>query len=187
MSGRGLTAGMITATSTGVVRPIRLVDLDFQSGALRMWTGNGSLSWDFKTWLGAGQLLSFEKIGENSSIQAIGTAVVISGIPSANLSLILGETYRGRAATIYLGCVKSSDLSIVADPVVLFSGFMDDMPIDDGPETATINIKLENKLIALESPKNKKYTNEGILADDATDKAGEYISGLQNKPIIFGK
>ena len=183
---RGLTTAMQTATSTRVVRPVFLVDLNFQSGDLKICSGNQSVIWN-GTWQASGSLMNISKTPETTDLQAAGTSVILSGIPTSNLSLILGETYRNREATIYLACIASSDFSIVADPVILYEGKMDQMPIQEGAETSTIQINIENKLISLENAKNLKWTDQAQKSIDPTDKGCEYVAGLQNTPIIFGR
>ena len=55
---RDLTSGMQTAATADLVRPFFLVDLNFTSGSIYLWSGQGDLSWNSNTYLGAGDLLS---------------------------------------------------------------------------------------------------------------------------------
>ena len=43
-----------------------------------------------------------------------------------------------------------ADNAVIDDPIVVFSGFMDTMTINEGGETATIQVTVENRLIEFE-------------------------------------
>ena len=77
--------------------------------------------------------------------------------------------------------------SVIADVYTLFKGKMDIMKIDEGAESATIVLNLENRLIALDRPKERRYTHEDQQLSFRGDLAFEFVPDLQDKEIIWGK
>ena len=78
----------------------------------------------------------------------------------------------------------------MASPVVtttLFIGYMDQMNIVDGAETANITIMVESKLIDLERPRTHRYTSESQKSRFAGDLAFDFVSDLQDKPLSWGR
>ena len=59
--------------------------------------------------------------------------------------------------------------------------------MDEGPESATITLNLESRLIQLERPKNRRYTHEDNKKDLPGDLGFEFVTDLQDKEIIWGK
>ena len=64
---------------------------------------------------------------------------------------------------------------------------MDIMKIDEGAESANITLNLENRLIALDRAKNRRYTHEDQQERFSGDLGFEFVPDLQDKQIIWGK
>ncbi len=94
--------------------------------------------------------------------------------------------YQGRPITVLLGAFDSSG-DLVADPTVIFAGFMDTMTIAESGQTSTIAIACENKLIAFERAKERRYTAEDQKIDHPTDKGFEFVTAIVEKEIIWGR
>ena len=182
---RGLTTAFKNETLASDLRPITLVELDFSGGAVRMWTGEGDLIWDSKTWIGTGTLLGIDAVQESTDIAAHGIQLSLSGIPSVLLSTILTEHYQGRSAVIYLAALNSS-LAVVADPFILWSGRMDTMMIQDGAESATITLTAENRLIDLERQRERRYTGLDQKNFFPDDKGLEHVSNQLDRELNWG-
>jgi hypothetical protein len=87
---------------------------------------------------------------------------------------------------IFLGLFDTNK-SVISDVYTLFKGKMDIMKIDEGPESATIVLSLENRLIALDRSKERRYTHEDQQLSFSGDKGFEFVPDLQDKEIIWGK
>lgn len=113
MTARDLTTAMATAVQAGVVRPALLYEGEFASPGsetptfLRLWSGYGDLSWDGKTWIGAGHLLGLSPLGENSELRAEGFTVSLSGMSSEDVSRALQEVRSGKPGRLWLGLLKT--------------------------------------------------------------------------------
>ncbi len=182
---RDLSAGMQNVTDDSVVRPFFLVDLYFDTN-LRFWTGLGSLTHGSKDYIGAGDLLNISTFDEDSELSAVGATLTLNGVKTTLVQKARDENYQGKVATIKLGAFDETG-SIISDPVTVFSGFMDVMTINEGAETSTIELTLENKLLLLERANERRYTNEDQQIDYPGDKGFEFVNALQEKEIVWGR
>lgn len=186
MANRSLTSAMNSEVESSSHKPVIFVQLDYDSGTSRYWSGFGELSWNSQTWLGAGNLGSMDKIEETTDLRATGTKLGMSGIPSEMISLILGERSRGRTVKIWLGFFDEFP-TVKADPVLIFSGRIDNQGLEESAEAATIEIHCENKLKDLKRPRELRWTDQQQKNLLSTDKGCEYVADLQNKEISWGR
>jgi hypothetical protein len=177
---------MKSAVTADLVRPITLVQCAFDSGDLNLWSGIGNLTVDSVEYVGAGTLLQIGEIAESAELQANGLTVALSGITEPLISKARDEDYQGRELKVLLGAIDSEG-DVTANPVILFSGFMDTMVINDGAETATIQITVENRLIEFERTRGRRYTAEDQKIDYPDDKGLEFVAEMQEKEIIWGR
>ena len=61
------------------------------------------------------------------------------------------------------------------------------MKIDEGAETASITLNVENRLIVFDRPKERRFTHEDQQNRFAGDLGFEFVPDLQDKEIIWGK
>ena len=183
---RDLTSGMQTAVTADLVRPITLVQCAFDSGNLNLWSGIGDLTVDSIDYVGAGSLLSIGEISETSELSANGLTVTLSGVTSPLITKARDEDYQGRELKVLLGAMDASN-GVIDDPIVVFSGFMDTMTINEGGETATIIVTVENRLIEFEKTRVRRYTAEDQKIDYPNDKGLEFVAEMAEKEIIWGR
>ena len=183
---RSLTSGMVSAVTADLVRPILLVQCAFDSGNLNLWNGIGDLTVDSVDYVGAGTLLSVGEISETSELAANGMNLALSGVTEPLISKARDEDYQGRELKVLMGAMDDSN-SVIADPVIIFSGFMDTMVINDGAETATIQVSVENRLIEFERNRVRRYTSEDQKIDYPNDKGLEFVAEIAEKEITWGR
>lgn len=183
---RSLTSAMESAVTADLVRPILLVQCAFDSGNLNLWNGIGDLTVGSVDYVGAGTLLSVGEISETSELAANGLNVALSGVTEPLISKARDEDYQGRELTVLMGAMDATN-SVIADPVIIFSGFMDTMVINDGAETATIQVTVENRLIEFERNRVRRYTAEDQKIDYPNDKGLEFVAEIAEKEITWGR
>ena len=183
---RGLTTEVQGVIDDTVVRPAFFVDLDFASGSNYFWTGVADITTLSNTYVGLGSLLAVSGFSEQYELSASGFRITISGLISDNISDALTENYQRRAAAVYLGFLDGSG-ALVDDPVVLYSGFMDVMSIQEDGSTSTISVSCENRLVELERPRTLYYTDATQKQEFPSDKGFEYVSAIQNISINWGR
>lgn len=186
--------GLTALLSADEIQPFLAIDLMFSGENVNfngevvvvepiyLWTGIGQIEIDGITYTGAGNLLAISDISETSDISAQGVTLSLSGIPSNLLALALTVPYTGRLCKIKFG--------LMASPIVtttLFIGYMDQMNIVDGADTANITLMVESKLIDLDRPRTQRYTSENQKARFAGDLAFDFVSDLQDKPLSWGR
>lgn len=184
MATRDLTSALSSALDDDVVNIFFAVDLDFDgANATRVWTGHGTVTIDGKDYTGLGDLLSVSSVEETSDTKATGATIMLTGIPkTSNLALALTEPYQGREGRIYLGVLGDT-----TEMTEIFAGYMDQMNISEGPDSATIEVTLENKLIDLERARIARYTASYQRNKYSGDKGLDFVESLQDKEIVWGR
>lgn len=186
---RDLTSATITNISEATVYPFFAIELNFDSEILRLWTGQGTLTLpDTTQWIGTGTLLDISAIEETAEMAVRGATLTLSGIPSEILSLALSEPYQGRVCNIYFGTFTGGDLTTAPSNFdQIFSGYMDQMNIQDGAETATIELKVENKLVDLERARVARFTSGYQKSIYPSDKGLDFVESLQDRELFWGR
>ena len=97
---RNTTAAFRAYARSQVLKSAFLVEAEFTSVAINLWTGYGDLVVDGKTYTGAGNLLNIDSSSESLEMRANGFTVTLSGMDSSILSIALQEPYTGRPITV---------------------------------------------------------------------------------------
>jgi hypothetical protein len=206
MATRDISTAVQGNLEDDVVYPFFAVELLFDNSPLRLWTGLGTLVYDNNSWAGTGNLLDVSSIEETSEIAVRGATLTLSGVPTEVISLALQEPYQGRVSNVYFGMFSKGELQKEDDTYILledggkirlelqetglteiFSGYMDEMNIDEGPETSTIELKVENKLIDLERARVRRFTSGYQKSVYPGDKGLDFVESLQDKEVVWGR
>ena len=191
---RTIDSGLLTALTGNSVEPYYAVELMFDTksitgvdgnpvnvGPLRLWTGLGNRTIGGETYTGTGSLLNIAAAEEVGDLSAKGMVLTLTGLASSIISIALQEPYQRRIAKVYLG-----EQSVT--PVVeIFSGFMDTMQISDEPETSTIVLTIESKLVELERSRNWRYTDESHKARYSGDSFFSFVQSIQDQQVAWGR
>lgn len=185
---RNLSSDMKIEVTKEVVTPIFLIKMEFADGDLNLWTGYGDFEWNGETYTGTGTLLAIDKVEEAADLRAVGVTYTLTGvpIPLRSLALNASNNIQGGNITMWLGCLWGN-AELVADPYQLFKGRMDTMTLRNSGTACTIQLSAESVLIDLERPRVRYYTPEDIKLDYPTDTFFDYVVGLQDKQIQWGR
>ena len=183
---RNITADVITEITAGRCAPIVLCEMKFSSGTVNLWNGIGDLSWDSKTWNGAGQLASISALPEGSDVAAEGLTLSLDGIPTTFIQQVLTECRQGYPVKLWLGFLDSTG-AVIADPYQSFAGRMDVPTIQEGADTCKVSITAESRMIDLKRARERRYTHEDQQIDYPGDTGFENVAALQNVSIVWGK
>ena len=178
---RTVSAALLTALGQTDVHPYYAIELDFDSGPIRLWTGYGDKTIDSNTYTGSGSLLNISGMEEVNDLSAKSITLTLSGISSSIISLALTEPYQRRECKVYFGTTDTST------PVEVFSGLINTMTIEDSGETSAIKLVVESKLVRLERASNRRYTQENHIARHAGDNFFSYVTKLQDREIVWNK
>ena len=205
---RDLSTITIENIEQDVVYPFFAVELRFDGdNLLRMWTGQGTLvRADGTQWVGLGTLLNISSIEETSEMAVKGASITLTGVPSETLSLAISQPYQGRVAKIYFGTLTQGNLLQEGGDYILlqdgsrialqgtsagfneiFSGYMDQMNVEEGAETSTIELMVENKLIDLERARVARFTSGYQKSIYPNDLGLDFIEDLQDRKLPWGR
>lgn len=183
---RGLSGAMQTAITVKVVRPALLVYLNFVSGPVYMWSGQGTISWNGHDFIGAGKFGGVSPITESKKISANGMQLSLSGVPTEAIADAL-TLNRGRAAKAWRAYFADDGTTIVSSPYQNFGGFINSIKILDSGETSKITVLLETRMIDLNRPRTRLWTSEQQKSEHPTDLAFDFVAGLQNQTLPWGQ
>lgn len=184
---RDLTTALETEVTAGTLRPVLFIEAEFDAGFLRLWSGLGEISWDGKTWTGAGGVLAFSPPDETLDNRASGGTITLQGITSDVLSTVIGEAVQGAPVKAWLGAFDESG-DIIADPYQWLDGELDVPSIEDSGETCTISVSVENRLQALlERAPEWRYTPESHAIEYPGDKFFEFVPKIQDVQVPWGR
>jgi|TARA_Y100000310_G_scaffold194059_1_gene194039 hypothetical protein len=185
---RSLHSDFNTAIQASSVHPAFLVKINTSGGDVLAWTGVGDIVYDSDTYVGVGTAIGISQIQEKTDLTASGVTFTLSGIPSALVSTALGQVQHGRACQLFLVLLNTTTGALIDNPYELFNGFTDVTIVTEQESTCTIGIQAENRLVDLERPRIRRYTDEDQKSDtaNASDVGFEFVQGLQDKVITFG-
>lgn len=181
---RTLTAAVAAAVGAGNVPLILFIEMDFPSGFLRVNNSGQTFTWDSKSWIGVGNLGTIDTITEASDMSAQGLSFSISGVPTENIAIALGQKYQGRSCKVWFAPLDSN-YQVLADPIGSFNYRMDTMDIELG-QTATIKVTAESRLVDWERANVSRYTNEEQQRLYPGDLGLEFVPQMAEKEIRWG-
>lgn len=205
---RDLSAALSGSLEDNVVYPFFAIDLEFDSpNTLRLWTGYGTLVYEDVSYYGTGELLGISSVEETVEMAAKGATLTLSGVPSEVISLALQEPYQGRVCKINFGMFATDNLlqedatsyillqdgakialeSQQTSLTEVFTGYMNQMNIEEGPDTSTIQLTVENKLVDLERPRVARYTSAYQKDKFNGDLGLDFVESLQDQKLTWGR
>lgn len=206
---RDLESNMAELLLEPQVHAFFAIQLFFDSQTLKFWSGLGDLTVGSDTYVGSGQMIEVSELNESADISAKGATVTLSGLPSNLLSLVLTEPYQGRKCKIFFGALNAYGQRLLLEDGSLllnqdgsaftlseapsdvltevFTGYVDQMNIDEGAETSVVSVSVESRLIDLQKPRPRRYTDASQKGRFPTDEAFEYVEDLQDKKFQWGR
>lgn len=205
---RDLSTALSSSLEDNVVYPFFAIELQFDSpNTLRLWTGYGTLVFEGVSYYGTGELLGISTVEETIEMAAKGATLTLSAVPSEVISLALQQPYQGRVCKIYFGMFSTDTLlqedgtsyillqdgakirleSQETGLTEVFTGYMNQMSIEEGPETSTIQLSVENKLVDLERPRVARYTSAYQKNKFAGDLGLDFVESLQDQKLVWGR
>lgn len=182
---RGLTPEQAFASGAPVTNLAVLVELEFDPEPMRLWTGIGNLRWGNRTFAGAGTLLGVGEVEEAAEVRSAVTTLSLSGVPGEVIDAALHVDWQGKPATIWLALLTQA-AELLGEPVQVLAGRMDTLSWQEG-ETATISLSVENRLVDLDRPRVRRYTDADQQAEFPGDKGFEFVASIVEKELTWGR
>ena len=157
MADRGMTAAVITEAEKSQNKPFNLVEIFFTTGTVYFTDSDRDISWNSNTYLAAGSFLTFSQINEQNALTVSDIEVQLSGVDRTYLTTILGETFMDRELIIRKGFFNDSN-AVVVDPIIIYSGKMDQPTIIESSDGCTIAVTVANLFVDFQKT-NARFTN----------------------------
>lgn len=180
---RGLSGAAAAAVQAEVVRRTCAVELDFGSGFVRLNGSPADITIGGELYTGVGMLGGISGVEESGELRSYGLTLTLSGVPRDAVAIALGEHYQGRPGTVY-EVLFDDDWQVITDPIVMFRGRMDQMPIKLGAE-AQVSVTLTNRLADWDRPRLRRYTDEDQQRQFPGDLGFQFVSATAAKEIVW--
>lgn len=181
---RDLDTTQIVAAGAPVLGIALLIELEFDTEPMRLWSGLGALAWGNRSFVGAGTLLSIGEVEEAAEVRAAATALTLSGIPGEVIDAANEVDWQGRPARIWLALLADNH-ALLGKPIPMLAGRMDTLSWSEG-ETATVTLAVESRLADLERPRIRRYTDSDQQAEYPGDLGFQYVASLVEKETTWG-
>src|ERR1700722_9280600 len=182
---RNITPAVLAAFSSNQFQPALFVQMQFTTSTVYVWTGFGSITWNGQTWIGVGGLLSVgDGIEDGSSVEARGITLTLSGIDPTLLPDCMSDVQLGLPVTIWMAAMSGG--APIPDPVMLWSGAMDQPALSVNANEARINLACENLLVSMRTPADRRYTTQDQQMDWPGDLGFIVVDALQEISIYWG-
>lgn len=193
---RTIASAMTTAIAAAAGEGCFLLEFQFGSGTLRMATAGQSIAWNSQTWEAVGGALEIDVLPETTDDRGQGVGLTLSGVSQAVTAVLLGETYRGRLAAIWYARLDPAAGTIIADPLLLFRGFMNDgfavtesRPAEGGG-TCTISTRLGGRFAMLSRVNGVRCnvtSHRARIPAASTDTFFANVPALMGRPVYWGR
>lgn len=147
MADRGATAAVLDQISADSSAPIHLVEVHLDSATIYLTDGYRSVGWNGNTYLAQGHLLEFDGLDETLDFQLNELTGKLTGADQGQTwpALALAEEWVERRIVIYRAFTRD-DGEVIPDPVPLFDGALDEVGIEDDPDSGdcTVTVRATN-------------------------------------------
>lgn len=179
------SAAAITALRAASGRVVWFAELLFDSGALRLHTNLGPITWNALTWSGAGDLASIGGIEENFDLNPTRLDLGLSGVPASVINIALTESYTNRGVKVWLGALDESGV-LVVDPLLMFAGRMMNMSVELAGENGdAIQVTCESSLAIGDRSPGKRWTEGELQSQYAGDLGLAYLAKVVNAKVLW--
>jgi hypothetical protein len=179
MSERNLPTDLETALSSDNPSLAILVFIDWPGGALRVWTGVGSISHDGHTWEGAGHLGHIDKVADSVDKNDIGVELTLNYLDDDLRNEVITNDPVGADASIYLALMDGGE---VDEAYEIFPGFVDEVSILDAGQTGAIKVRLASELARMARPLWFQLSDAHQQDIFPGDKGMEFAGQMNRQP-----
>lgn len=181
---RGISAATLNAIEAEVATPIFFCELQLDAGTDYLHTGIGTITWGGNDWLGVGDFGSVESVKETATLSPQALRLGLSGLSPDIISLVYDVDYYRRPCILYLGAL--SDGALVADPSVIFSGFIESLEMAwGGPNGDSVVLTAESELILFKRSRDIRYTDNRLQAEFSGDLGLQYKESVATDRVVW--
>ncbi len=179
---RTIHPDVIDALESRIFRPLYFVEIMFEQ-PLRFTSAFSSMTVGGQEYFGAGNLGSITPVSEGTDLDPQDFKIVVAGVSEASLAAIVTERYLNREVTCLTALVDEQG-QIIGDPMVSFSGKVDEVQVEIG-KVGRITVIVRDELADWARPRIERYTNSDQQARYPGDKGLEFVSQVADAEKIW--
>lgn len=183
------SADNAAATEEPHLAYVFLVDLDFESGVIRLNSGDRVYPHGGNTYQPFGDLASIGPVKENGDLVPESLEFVLPGVDNDLITTVFTENYAGRPVTLWIAHLDD-DLRFIDTPEIRWEGLMDQMNVQWDKNSSTVQLICENRLIRWNRASGWMYTQEhqGLIAVvlGIVDNIFSYLARMVNRRLKWG-
>ena len=174
-----------------VVKAVFYARMDFSSGIQRVHTEIGPKTavhyiYGSETYLGIGDYGGIDgSVVESVSGAPQALRLSLTGVKGTWIDRAIVDDYYRRSVEVMLGLEDESGV-LLADPEIIFSGFMDTVTIALDESTAQMTLTCESRGTNLQRASDWRFTDEDKQIEVPGDLLGEYIYRMFDLQLFWG-
>lgn len=185
---RGFDAATLAALETDTAYPIIFVELGpFDSTSPEtieyMHSGLGTITWNSTDWVGVGQIMMIDSVKESLGLSPQAVRLGVSAADADMISIALSTNYYRRPCKVYLGALSAG--ALLADPTMIFSGFIEDIDVTSGGGEDQISITAESELIFFKRSRDVRFTANQLQTEFSGDEGLEYLESVAIQKVVW--
>jgi hypothetical protein len=188
---RTITPELDAALRDGIVRPVFMFLIDHPLGALRLWTGVGTLDYDGAPWTGAGTLIGVSAVEDSTELQVtqVTFQLTLPDVDDDVLAMIAHPVSKipVRLWEAYL----DPDQNVIPNPIPRFVGLGDPPRINDDPDEATgavgrtVSLTVYGAIKNLTTPAKSMLSHEDQVARFPDDTGLSRMGSTANNQLTW--
>ena len=185
---RGLSSAVKTEVATGVIDPVLLIEIGFNTPKYLTnapFDIVSSVSGSSRTYQTNGHLRNITGVNETNKPTKNTLSLSLSGVDQTYISLALSENIINSEVYIYRGFLNTSN-ALIADPFLLFFGTIDEYKITDTTETANLVLQITSHWGNFSKTSGRVTTDNAQQRFFSGDKGMEFAA-LTVRDIKWGR
>lgn len=193
---RNLSPAIVSAVAATQKRIAWFIEIVFESSTVYAWSGLGAITpagpaWDpgatfpyGQQFIGVGWLGKISSLPQNTEMTAENMRLTLSGIPSTLAGDAINSVRLFGSVTLWMAFLDQNN-NVIPDPLQMWQGATDVPTLSDGADTCTLDITVENSLLALNQSSNRRYTTLDQQLDFPGDAGFDFLSAMQDLFLPF--
>lgn len=185
---RGFDASTLNALEADSAHPIIFVELGpFDTTSPEtieyLHSGFGTITWNSIDWVGIGQIMVLDTLKEGMGLSPQAIRLGVSAADADMIAIAMTTNYYRRGCKVYLGALASG--ALVADPTMIFSGYIEDIDVTMGGGEDQISITAESELIFFKRTRDVRYTANQLQSEYSGDEGFEYLESVAIQKVVW--
>jgi hypothetical protein len=175
---RTLTTAVKNELLTGQIRPIHLIEIGFSTPVYltdNSFDLTSSISGTSRTYTSSAFLVGGSSFEEQTDITKTSLSLSLSGADTTFISTVLNENVVNDTVEIYRGLLDSNN-SIIADPILLYSGNIDTFEIAETETQSNVKLIIVSHWADFDKKSGRKTNNASQQRFFSTDVGMDYSS-----------